>query len=59
MPSRDTSGKCEGECKNQVSELEKKQQEKIDKMDSSTSEKPPINYSQSDDKAPGSLGGHV
>lgn len=61
MPTRDTTGKCEGECKDQVSELEKKQQEEINKagMEGSTAETPSVDGSKNRNEAPGSMGGHV
>lgn len=61
MPKRDVTGKCEGECKDQVSELEKKQQAKIDAegMKHSTAETPAVKHAKTRDNAPGDLGGHV
>jgi hypothetical protein len=61
MPSRDTTGKCEGECRNRVFEGEKERQKTIDKET--------INYSgpagrspswtSKRNEPPGALGGRV
>nr|WP_320192059.1 hypothetical protein [uncultured Desulfobacter sp.] len=61
IPSRDITGKCEGECKDQVAELEKKQQEKINKagVEFSTAKTPSVNSAWYRNDAPGSMGGHV
>jgi hypothetical protein len=61
IPSRDITGKCEGECRDQVAELEKKQQEKINKlgMEGSTAETPSVDLAKNRNEAPGSMGGHV
>ncbi|MCG6908917.1 MAG: hypothetical protein LJE94_02195 [Deltaproteobacteria bacterium] len=61
MPKRDITGECEGECKDQVSDLRKEQQEKLDaeEMEHSTAETPTVEHAKSRDNAPGDLGGHV
>lgn len=61
MPKRDTTGKCEGECNDQVAELKKKQQKEIDKegMEGSTAETPSVDDAKSRNNAPGEMGGHV
>lgn len=61
MPKRDVTGKCEGECKDQVTELQKEQQKKLDaeEMEHSTAETPTMENAKSRDNAPGDLGGHV
>lgn len=61
MPSRDTSGKCQGECRDRVFEGEKERQKEIDKTSasySSPSEKSPSWTSNRNDP-PGSMGGRV
>ena len=61
MPKRDTTGNCEGECKDQVGEMEKENQDKMNKegMEGSTAETPPVEHAKKRDNAPGDLGGHV
>jgi len=61
MPKRDTTGNCEGECKDQVGDMEKENQEKLDKagMQGSTEETPSVEQAKKRDRAPGDLGGHV
>jgi hypothetical protein len=61
MPKRDVTGDCEGECKDQVSELQKEQQEKLDAegMEHSTAETPTMVHAKKRDNAPGDLGGYV
>ena len=61
MPKRDTTGNCEGECKDQVGQMEKENQDKMNKegMEHSTSETPPVEHAKKRDNAPGDLGGHV
>jgi hypothetical protein len=61
MPSRDTSGKCSGECRDRVFEGEKERQKAINKRSvsySSPSEKSPSWTSERNDP-PGSMGGRV
>ncbi len=61
MPKRDTTGKCEGECKDQVTEMKEDHQKKIERegMEGSTAETPSVEGAKSRDNAPGDLGGHV
>jgi len=61
MPKRDTTGNCEGECKDQVTKMEKENQEKLNQagMRGSTEETPTVEYAKQRDRAPGDLGGHV
>lgn len=61
MPSRDTSGKCRGECRDRVFEGEKERQQTINKLSvkySSPAEKSPSWTSDRDDP-PGSMGGRI
>jgi hypothetical protein len=62
MPSRDTSGKCKGECRDRVFEGEKNRQKAINREKSvsysSPSEKSPSWTSDRDDP-PGSMGGRI
>ena len=62
MPSRDTSGRCRGECRDRVFEGEKERQKAINKERavnySSPSEKSP-SWSSDRDDPPGSMGGRV
>ena len=60
IPSRDITGKCEGECRDVVREGEEKRQSEINASDqkyagSSSS----VARAFSRNKAPGFLGGHV
>nr|WP_321399089.1 hypothetical protein [uncultured Desulfobacter sp.] len=61
IPSRDITGKCEGECRDLVAELEKKQQEKINNagVAFSTAETPSVAGAGNRNDAPGAMGGHV
>lgn len=61
IPKRDVTGECEGECKDQVSKLQKEQQEMLDAkgMRHSTAETPTMEHAKKRDNAPGDLGGHV
>ena len=61
MPSRDTSGKCRGECRDRVFEGETERQHTIDKKKvsyTSPAEKGP-SWSSSRNDPPGSMGGRV
>jgi hypothetical protein len=59
MPSRDTSGKCRGECRNRVLEGETERQKAIKKQAySSPADKSPSWASDRDDP-PGSMGGRI
>lgn len=61
MPTRDITGKCEGQCEDRVAKMEQTQQQKIDaqKMEGSTAETPVVEHARKRDNAPGELGGHV
>ena len=61
MPQRDTTGNCQGECKDQVKEMEKDQQKKIDQeeIEGSTGETPSVEGAKKRNNAPGEMGGHV
>ena len=61
MPTRDITGKCEGQCEDRVAKMEQKQQQQIDalKMERSTAETPAVDHARTRDNAPGELGGHV
>jgi len=61
MPTRDTTGNCVGECKDQVSKMEKDNQTEIDRkgMEGSTAETPSVDHAKGRNRAPGDLGGHV
>jgi len=61
IPERDITGKCEGECRDRVSEMEKQQQKEINGkgMENSTAETPSVEHAKNRDNAPGDLGGHV
>jgi hypothetical protein len=61
MPSRDTTGKCEGECRDRVIEGEEERQKKINqeaiKYDSPASKSP--TWTSDRDAPPGSMGGRI
>lgn len=62
MPSRDTTGKCEGECRDRVFESEKERQQAINsdksmKYSSPAEKSPPWTSKRND--PPGSMGGRV
>lgn len=60
IPTRDTTGECEGECKDRVLEGEKERQEKIAKSGVKTTESfPDAPGAHSRNEPPGYLGGHV
>jgi hypothetical protein len=61
MPKRDTTGNCQGDCKDKVKEMEKDQQKKIDQEDieGSTGETPSVDNAKNRNNAPGEMGGHV
>lgn len=60
MPTRDTTGKCVGECKDIVGKADKKRQKEIEAMKVETPESyPSVPGSFSRNEAPGYLGGHV
>ncbi len=60
MPSRDTTGRCEGECRNRVFEGEMERQSEINSMridyDTPT---PSLSWASRRDAPPGFLGGHI
>ena len=60
IPTRDITGKCEGECRDLVREGEEKRQSEIKASDldySPSSSSVPGAFSRNE--APGSMGGHV
>lgn len=61
MPSRDTSGKCRGECRNRVYEGEQDRQGQINahRMSYSTPAQDSPSWSHKRNDPPGSLGGRV
>jgi hypothetical protein len=61
MPSRDTSGKCQGECRDRVFEGEKERQKDINKkhMSYSSPSKNSPSWTSDRDDPPGSMGGRV
>jgi hypothetical protein len=61
MPTRDTTGKCVGDCNDQVSKMEKDNQDRINAegMEGSTAQTPSVGHAKTRDRAPGDLGGHV
>ena len=61
MPTRDTTGNCEGKCTDQVTKMEKDNQDKINQqgLEGSTAHTPSVDHAKSRDRAPGDLGGHV
>lgn len=59
MPSRDLTGKCEGECRNLVREGEEKRQKEIKRHEYSTASSPNLPWANIRTEAPGFYGGHV
>jgi hypothetical protein len=60
IPSRDISGKCEGECRNLVREGEKSRQSCIESVSYSFEEGvPSVPWASSRNVSPGFFGGHV
>lgn len=59
MPSRDITGKCEGECRNLVREGEEKRQIEVNSHAYSGGSSPDLPWAKSRDEQPGFLGGHV
>jgi len=59
IPSRDLTGKCEGECRNLVREGEEKRQEEIKLHEYSTTSSPRASWANARNEAPGFYGGHV
>lgn len=61
MPSRDTTGKCKGECRDRVYEGEQERQKDIDTSSmsySSPAEKSP-SWTRKRNDPPGALGGRI
>lgn len=59
IPSRDITGKCEGECRDLVHESEERQQKKVSRHSYSAGSSPGVPWANSRNEAPGFLGGHV
>jgi hypothetical protein len=60
MPTRDTSGKCEGDCKDQVNEGRQARQKELEKEDvQSPDSYPKAPGAGKRDNPPGEMGGHV
>lgn len=59
MPTRDTTGKCEGECRDRVMEGEKERQREIESQpyDTPSQDSPP--WTKRRNAPPGVLGGRV
>lgn len=59
IPSRDISGKCEGECKNLVREGEEKRQKELKAYEYTGGSSPSIPWANFRTEQPGVFGGHV
>lgn len=60
MPTRDTTGKCEGECRDRVKEGEVERQEDLEKKGVKAPEDyPKAPGAEKRDNPPGDMGGHV
>ena len=59
MPSRDTTGKCEGECRNLVRENEEIRQKELNAYAYSGGSSPSVPWAKSRSEQPGFFGGHV
>lgn len=59
IPSRDISGKCEGECRNLVREGEVKRQKEISSHAYSGGSSPSVSWANKRNEQPGFFGGHV
>lgn len=60
IPSRDITGRCEGECRDLVYEGEVKRQSEINSVAYSIeSSSPSVSHARSRNEAPGYWGGHV
>lgn len=60
IPSRDITGRCEGECRNLVHEGEVERQAEISSVEySNGTGSPSVSQANSRNEAPGFLGGHV
>ncbi len=60
MPKRDTTGKCEGECRDRVYKGEQERQAEIDSTTTESLEaSPSVPWANIRNAPPGSMGGHV
>ena len=59
MPSRDTSGKCQGECRDRVKEGEEERQKKLTSQSYSTPNPNSPTWTKDRNDPPGSMGGRV
>lgn len=59
MPTRDTTGKCEGECRDRVLEGEEERQKEIASKAYDTPNPNSPSWTKSRDEQPGVLGGRV
>jgi hypothetical protein len=59
MPTRDTSGKCAGECRDRVKEGEEERQKKIASVPYNTPNPNSPSWTKHRDDPPGVLGGRV
>lgn len=59
MPSRDTSGRCEGECRDLSAEQAKKNQKEMSHEKYSGGSSPNLSWAHSRSEQPGFYGGHV
>ncbi len=60
MPKRDTTGECEGECRDRVKEGEEERQDKMKGENVEPSgESPSPPHAKKRDNPPGEMGGHV
>jgi hypothetical protein len=59
MPSRDTSGHCEGDCRNIVRDGEESRQKKINRYEYSHKSSVSPSWARNRTEQPGFYGGHV
>ncbi len=59
IPSRDITGKCEGECRNLVREGETRRQKEISAHSYSGGSSPSVPWAENRNEQPGFFGGHV
>lgn len=59
IPSRDTTGHCEGECRNLVREGEEKRQKEVNSHAYSGGSSPSVPWASARREQPGFYGGHV
>lgn len=59
IPSRDITGKCEGECRDLVRESEERSQKELNTKEYSGGSSPSVPWAKSRNEQPGFLGGHV